>query len=70
MASLLDRRVLGAPRKRVESERDIVPPRGVLLYVVEPDPQLVQAGERLVIQNTVAAADAAPAAIYFFAPGR
>lgn len=70
MASLLDRRVLGAARKRVESEREIVPPRGVLLYVIEPDPQHVLPGERLVIQNTVDSADAAPAAVYFFAPGR
>jgi hypothetical protein len=70
MASLLDRRVLGAARKRVEAERDIVPPRGVLLYVLEPDPQFVQAGERLLVQNTVDAANAAPAAVYFFAPGR
>lgn len=69
LASLQDRRIRGAARKRVEAEREIMPPRGVLLYVVEPDPEHVKPGERLVIANTVdPRGEAAPGAIYFFAP--
>jgi type VI secretion system protein ImpJ len=44
-----DRRVTGVRRRRIDSEADLVPSRGVTLFVITPDPQLISTGEDLVI---------------------
>jgi type VI secretion system protein ImpJ len=44
-----DRRVTGVRRKRIDSEADLVPARGVTLFTITPDPELVIGGEDLVI---------------------
>ncbi|HEV7921528.1 MAG TPA: type VI secretion system baseplate subunit TssK [Thermoanaerobaculia bacterium] len=49
--SLRDRRVSGAPRKRIDGDGDLVPSRGVTLFSFTPDPEVVIAGEELVILN-------------------
>ena len=51
--SLQRKRILGAPRKQVEADADIVPPRGVVLYEITPDPNFIVAGENLVIANSM-----------------
>ncbi|HYN20111.1 MAG TPA: type VI secretion system baseplate subunit TssK [Thermoanaerobaculia bacterium] len=48
---LWDRRVAGATRKRIESETDMVPIRGVSLYSLSADPEFVTPGEELEIRN-------------------
>jgi type VI secretion system protein ImpJ len=51
IADLWDRRVAGARRKRIESETDMVPIRGVSLYSLAADPEFVVPGEELEIRN-------------------
>lgn len=51
LVPMRDRRVTGAPRKQVEAESDLVPPRGVTLFSFAPDPDYVNPGEELVIVN-------------------
>lgn len=51
ISSLRDRRIPGVRRRRVESEASIVPPRGVTLYALSPDPDTIVGGEDLVILN-------------------
>jgi type VI secretion system protein ImpJ len=46
-----DRRVLGVRRRRVEREGDLVPAGGVLLFSLEPDPELIQPGQILQVWN-------------------
>jgi type VI secretion system protein ImpJ len=48
---LWGRRVAGATRKRIESETDMVPIRGVSLYSLSADPEFVTPGEELEIRN-------------------
>lgn len=48
---LRDRRVTGAPRKRIDADGDLVPARGVTLFSFTPDPEVVVPGEELVILN-------------------
>lgn len=48
---LWDRRVVGTKRKRIESETDMVPIRGVTLYSLTADPEFVLPGEELEIRN-------------------
>lgn len=48
---LWDRRVVGAKRKRIEAEIDMVPIRGVSLYNLTADPEFVTPGEELEIRN-------------------
>jgi type VI secretion system protein ImpJ len=49
--SLRDRRVAGTVRKRIEADADLVPSRGVTLYSLSADPELVTPGEELEIRN-------------------
>lgn len=51
IADLWDRRVVGTRRKRIESETDMVPIRGVTLYSLTADPEFVLPGEELEIRN-------------------
>lgn len=46
-----DRRVLGARRRRIEREGDLVPAGGVLLFALEPDPEFIQPGQVLQVWN-------------------
>jgi type VI secretion system protein ImpJ len=45
------RRVLGAERKKIEGEDDLVPTADVTLYAVEPDPDSIAVDEQLLIFN-------------------
>lgn len=51
MAEMRDRRVLGARRRRIEREGDLVPAGGVLLYSLEADPEVIQPNQVLQIWN-------------------
>jgi type VI secretion system protein ImpJ len=46
-----DRRVLGARRRRIEREGDLVPAGGVLLFSLESDPEFVQPNQILQVWN-------------------
>lgn len=48
---LWDRRVVGARRRRIEADGDLVPSRGVSLYSLSADPEFVTPGEELEIRN-------------------
>lgn len=52
--SLRERRILGADRKTIEmaDELSLSPSRGVVLFAIEPAPQFVRPGQKLVIANT------------------
>jgi hypothetical protein len=49
--SLRDKRIRGANREFVETDRELVPVRGVLLFTLRPDPEFVKPGEILQIRN-------------------
>lgn len=49
--SLRDRREMGLRRKRVDSDTDLVPPRGMSLYSLTTDTRILTPGEDLVIIN-------------------
>jgi len=51
IVSLRDRRVRGMKRERIEADAELVPSRGVTLYSIVPEPDLVGPGEALVIVN-------------------
>jgi type VI secretion system protein ImpJ len=49
--SLRDKRIRGAHREFVETDRELVPVRGVLLFTLRPDPEFIKPGEILQIRN-------------------
>ena len=49
--SMEERRILGAERKRIEADHDLVPSRGVILYALSADPEFTTPGETLEIRN-------------------
>lgn len=49
--SLRDRRVTGAARERIESEGDLVPSSGVVLFALEADPKLIEPHQLLQVWN-------------------
>lgn len=51
LVSMRDRRILGAQRKRIDADADLVPSRGVTLYSLSPDSEFVVPNEELVIFN-------------------
>ncbi len=51
MPELQQKRVLGVRRKRIEADTDLVPARGVLLYTLSAEPELVVPDELLEIRN-------------------
>jgi type VI secretion system protein ImpJ len=51
MPAMRDKRVLGARRRRIEREGDLVPAGGVLLYSLEADPEFVQPNQILQVWN-------------------
>src|SRR6185436_4649002 len=51
IVALRDRRIRGIKRERIDADAELVPARGVTLYRIVPDPELVTPGEDLVIVN-------------------
>ncbi|HEX6903565.1 MAG TPA: type VI secretion system baseplate subunit TssK [Thermoanaerobaculia bacterium] len=51
MPAMRDKRILGARRKRIEREGDLVPAGGVLLYSLEADPEFVHPNQILQVWN-------------------
>ena len=49
--SMKSKRILGAPRKRIDAEGDLVPTRGACLFSVEVDPEFIEPNETLEIFN-------------------
>jgi len=56
--SLRERRILGAPRRRIEGEGDLVPAAGVVLFAFEAPPEFVEPNQLLQIV-TISASPAA-----------
>jgi len=51
MPELQQKRVLGVRRKKIEADTDLVPARGVLLYSISAEPELVVSEELLEVRN-------------------
>jgi type VI secretion system protein ImpJ len=51
IVALRDSRVRGAKRREIEAVEGLVPPAGMTLYAVDPQPEHVQPGEDLVVVN-------------------
>jgi type VI secretion system protein ImpJ len=51
MPGLRDRRVLGARRERIDSDGDLVPSTGVVLFALEADPETVEPNQLLQMWN-------------------
>jgi type VI secretion system protein ImpJ len=49
IASLRERRILGAPRKRIDGEGDLVPASGVVLFAFDAPPEFVEPNQLLQI---------------------
>jgi len=49
--SLRDKRIRGAQREFVETDRELVPVRGVLLFTLRPEPEFIKPAEILNIRN-------------------
>jgi type VI secretion system protein ImpJ len=52
MPSLQERRILGAPRQRIEGDGEIIPVRGVVLLALQPDPEFIVPNQVLQLLNT------------------
>ena len=50
--SMKDKRILGASRKRIEGDEELVPVRGAVLYNVISEPEFIQPDDVLQILNT------------------
>jgi type VI secretion system protein ImpJ len=51
IASLRDKRIRGAHREFIESDRELVPVRGVLLFALRFDQEFIKPGEGLIVRN-------------------
>ncbi len=51
ISSMRQRRVLGAPRKAVEGEADLIPTQGVRLYALTAEPESIEPDEPLILFN-------------------
>jgi type VI secretion system protein ImpJ len=58
LAAMREKRILGAARKRVDRDGELLPTRGSVLYAVKPDPAFIDADEILQITNTADPANA------------
>jgi type VI secretion system protein ImpJ len=65
-----DLRAMGLRRKRVDSETDLVPPRGMSLYSLSIDAQLLNPGEDLVVINPATETQLRPESIVLFVRNR
>jgi type VI secretion system protein ImpJ len=52
MPSLQERRILGAPRLRIDGDAEIIPVRGVVLFGLQTDPESIVPNEALQVFNT------------------
>jgi type VI secretion system protein ImpJ len=52
MQSLREKRILGAARHPVDSDAELVPSRGVVLFALRADPEFIEVNEVLQIFNT------------------
>lgn len=52
METMKAKRILGAPRKRIDAEGELVPTRGACLFSVKADPEFIEPNEPLDIFNT------------------
>ncbi|MFH1480987.1 MAG: type VI secretion system baseplate subunit TssK [Pseudomonadota bacterium] len=50
--TMKEKRILGAPRKRIDAEGELVPTRGACLFSVKVDPAFIEPNEPLDIFNT------------------
>jgi type VI secretion system protein ImpJ len=51
LRSMRENRILGARRELIERDGDLVPPRGVVLFSLKPDPEYVEPDEVLQVFN-------------------
>jgi type VI secretion system protein ImpJ len=51
LQSMRENRILGARRKYIEGDEELVPSRGVVLFAVKPDPEFIEPDEPLQIFN-------------------
>jgi type VI secretion system protein ImpJ len=58
MQALREKRILGARRRRMEADRELVPGRGVVLFALQPDPTFIHPHDILQIINTPQRPDA------------
>jgi type VI secretion system protein ImpJ len=70
VASLRDHRVMGLRRKRVDTDTDLVPPRGMSLYSLPIDAQFIVPGEDLVVINPATEGQLRPESIVLFVRNR
>ncbi len=70
ITGLRDRRMVGARRKRLEADTDLVPSRGVTLYSLSVDPELITPGEELEIRNPDDRAERRPQEILLYVRNR
>ena len=70
ITDLRDRRIVGARRKRIEADTDLVPSRGVTLYTLTADAEFVVPGEELEIRNPDDRAERRPQEIVLFVRNR
>jgi type VI secretion system protein ImpJ len=51
LQSMREKRILGARRKYIEGDEELVPSRGVVLFALSPDPEFIEPDEPLQIFN-------------------
>jgi type VI secretion system protein ImpJ len=51
MPSLRERRIRGVSRRFIEQDHELIPVRGILLFLLQPDRDFVRPGERLLVVN-------------------
>jgi type VI secretion system protein ImpJ len=66
IASRRDLRVTGLRRKRIDADKDLVPPRGMSLYSLSIDTQYLTPGEDLVVINPATEGQHRPESIVLF----
>ena len=49
--SMIDKRILGAPREKIEGDEELIPARGTLLFSIKVDPEFIKPNEVLQILN-------------------
>ena len=68
--ALRDHRVMGLRRKRLDSDADLVPPRGMSLYSLPIDAQFIVPGEDLVVMNPAMDTPLRPESVVLFVRNR
>lgn len=68
--SIREWRILGAARKRVEGDENLLPEKDMILYSITPDPEFIVPGEVLAIVNVDDKAKHLPAGIVLYVKNR